>query len=342
MVDDAFVGRIIGGRYQVQSRVGQGGMATVYKAYDPNLRRVVAVKIIHPHLSESPDFIRRFEDEATVVGQLRHPNIPVIYDFNHDSNGYYIVMEYIDGESLENRLRTLSGTGQRLPVETAARMMIDMCEAVHFAHQHGVIHRDIKPANISIDRQEKVYLMDFGIAKILGGQQHTATGLMVGSAHYMAPEQIQGLSVDARADIYALGVTLFEMLNGKPPFQADSAMTVMMMHLNDPVPDIHALHAEVPQAMAAVIDQAMAKNRTERYQSAAEMAEALRQILEGFKRGTLGAGARKRDLLRRRLSRWRRYRRLASARQSHRLVSARHPRRRELRSASRQPHPVKP
>ncbi len=221
MVDDPFAGRIIGGRYQVQSRVGQGGMATVYKAYDPNLRRVVAVKIIHPHLSESPDFIRRFEDEATVVGQLRHPNIPVVYDFNHDSNGYYIVMEYIDGESLENRLRTLSGTGQRLPVETAARMMIDMCEAVHFAHQHGVIHRDIKPANISIDRQDKVYLMDFGIAKILGGQQHTATGLMVGSAHYMAPEQIQGLSVDARSDIYALGVTLFEMLNGKPPFQAD-------------------------------------------------------------------------------------------------------------------------
>jgi serine/threonine protein kinase len=281
MAEDAFEGKVLGERFQIQSRIGRGGMATVYKAYDSNLQRLVAIKIIHPHLSEDSDFLRRFKDEATVVAQLRHPNIAVIYDFSHEGDLYYIVMEYITGETLETQLKRLSDTNQRLPFKDAVQYVIELCEAAHYAHQHSLIHRDIKPANIMIEEKEKVFLMDFGIAKIVGGQQHTATGKLLGTALYMAPEQIQGLLLDARADIYALGVTLFEMLNGKPPYEADSAMTLMMMHLNDPIPDIHELHPDVPKDMVAIIDKAMAKNRDERFQSALEMAAALRQVLSG-------------------------------------------------------------
>jgi serine/threonine protein kinase len=281
MTEDAYEGKVLGGRYQIQSRIGRGGMATVYKAYDSNLRRFVAIKIIHPHLSEDADFLRRFKDEATVVAQLSHANIAVVYDFVQEGNLCYIVMEYVDGETLETQLKHLSETSQRLPVKDAIQYVIDLCAAANYAHQHGVIHRDIKPANIMIEAGNKVFLMDFGIAKIVGGQQHTATGKMLGTALYMAPEQIQGLMVDARADIYSLGVTLFEMLNGKPPYEADSAMTLMMMHLNDPIPDIHELHPDVPEDMVAIIDKAMAKNRNERFQSATEMAAALRQVLAG-------------------------------------------------------------
>ncbi len=279
MTDGSLAGKLVGGRYQIQSTIGHGGMATVYKAYDPNLRRDVAIKIIHPHLSDNPDFIRRFEDEATLVAQFHHANIPVIYDFDHDGNSYYIVMEYITGETLENRLKNLARLNQRLETGDAIHYMNELCAAADYAHQRGVVHRDIKPANVIIDEKNQVHLMDFGIAKIVGGQKHTATGMTVGSAHYMAPEQIQGLMLDARADIYALGATLFEMLAGRPPFEADSAMTLMMMHLTDPVPDIHELRVEVPEGINRIISKAMAKKREERFQSAVDMAAALQQTM---------------------------------------------------------------
>lgn len=280
MATDPMVGTILGGRYQVQAVVGRGGMATVYRAYDQNLRRVVAIKVIHAHISDNPEFLRRFEDEATLVASLRHEHIPVIHDFVHDSGLYYIVMEFMDGESLENRLKRLNQSHQRLAVAEAMRIMQHLCEAAQYAHQSGVVHRDIKPANIIIDRSERVYLMDFGIAKITTGQSHTATGLTLGSASYMAPEQIQGLVVDGRADIYAMGVTLFEMLKGSPPFEADSMMTLMMMHLKDPVPDIHELRPEVPQKITGIILKAMAKVREERYQSAGEFLVAIQGLAD--------------------------------------------------------------
>ncbi len=270
--------QILGGRYQIESLIGQGGMAAVYKAYDPNLRRTVAIKIIHTHLSNNADFVRRFEEEATAVARLRHPNIVQVFDFNHDNDLYYMVMEFIPGETLQSRLKRLNQAGRHLAVKDAIRYTQDTCEAADYAHQRGMIHRDIKPANVMLDVNGKAILMDFGIARIVGGQQHTATGAVIGTALYMAPEQIQGLHADARADIYSLGVMLYETLSGRPPFEADSAMTVMMMHLNDQVPDIRQIQPEAPTSLVAVIERATAKNRDERFQSAAEMAAALRQV----------------------------------------------------------------
>ncbi len=274
------VGQTLGGRYQIQSLIGQGGMASVYKAYDPNLRRAVAIKVIHPHLSNNPEFFRRFEEEATAVAHLRHPNIVQMYDFNHDGDLYYMVMEFVMGETLQTRLKRLNAAHRRLSIKEVSSFAAEICDAAYYAHQRGMIHRDIKPANIMLDVSGKAILMDFGIARMVGASQHTATGAVLGTAMYMSPEQIQGLQTDARADIYSIGITLFEMLSGKPPFEADSAMTLMMMHLNDPVPDLRELQPATPVEMVAIVNKALAKNRDERYQTANDMAVALRELPE--------------------------------------------------------------
>ena len=220
-----WVGKTLGGRYRIEQKLGQGGMSAVYKAMDPNLRRVVAIKIIHSHLSNNPEFVRRFEEEAAAVAQLRHPGIIQVFDFNHEGDIYYMVMEYVPGETLQERLRRLNSHGMRLSYPETARLVANVTEAVEYAHRRNMIHRDIKPANIMLDVNGQSILMDFGIAKILGGEQHTATGAVIGTALYMSPEQIRGDHVDHRSDIYSIGVTLFEMLRGRPPFEADSTMT---------------------------------------------------------------------------------------------------------------------
>ncbi len=277
---DRWVGKVLGGRYQIEELLGQGGMSAVYKARDPNLRRTVAIKLIHPHLSDNEEFVRRFESEATAVARLRHPNIVQVFDFNHDNDVYYMVLEFVAGETLGARIKRLNASGRRVGVRDALRAMIDICHAADYAHQRGMIHRDIKPANIMLDVNGSAILMDFGIAHMLGGQGHTATGAVLGTALYMSPEQIQGLHPDARSDIYSLGVTLFETLGGRPPFEADSAMTLMMMHLHDPVPDLDALHPGIPEDVRAIVNRALEKDRADRFQSCAEMAAALEQVLQ--------------------------------------------------------------
>jgi hypothetical protein len=253
-------------------------MSAVHKATDPNLNRVVAVKLIHPHLSDNPEFVMRFKEEATSVAQLRHPNIVQVFDFDNHDDTYYMILEFVPGETLQDRLKRLNAAQRHLSVTDAIEFAAQICDAAEYAHQRGMIHRDIKPANVMLDINGQAILMDFGIAKILGGQQHTATGATVGTALYMSPEQIRGVQVDGRADIYSIGVTLFEMIRGRPPYEADSAMTLLMMHLNDPVPDLRQLRPETPPALGAVIEKALAKDRDDRYQSAAEMASALREV----------------------------------------------------------------
>jgi len=280
-----WTGRTLGGRYQIKELLGQGGMSAVYKAHDPNLRRTVAIKLIHPHLSSNPDFVRRFEEEATGVAHLRHPNIVQVYDFSHEDDLYYMVMEYLLGETLQARLKRLNAVGRRLPLSDALKYTINVCNAAEYAHQRGTIHRDIKPANIMIDVQNTAILMDFGIAKMVGGQQHTATGAVLGTALYMSPEQIQGLQPDPRADVYSLGVALFEMLNGRPPYEADSAMTLMMMHLHDPIPDLRQLNPVVPPQLAAVVNKALSKNREQRYPTAEALAADLTTLLNNLPAG---------------------------------------------------------
>jgi serine/threonine-protein kinase len=272
----SWIGQTVGGRYKIEAQLGQGGMSTVYKATDPNLQRTVAVKLIHSHLSNDAEFIRRFELEASAVAQLRHSNIVQVYDFNHDDNLYYMVLEYVPGETLQNRLETLNKAGQRLPIEEAVKIIANTCEAVGFAHEQGMIHRDLKPANVMLNSRGQPILMDFGVAKMLGGIQHTATGAIIGTAKYMSPEQARGDRPDERTDLYSLGVMLYEMLTGEPPFDADSTVALLMKHVTEPVPDLRNINQDVPEALVTVVKKALAKDRTERYQTAGDMATALR------------------------------------------------------------------
>lgn len=291
MAPNGWVGQTIGGRYRIEELLGQGGMSAVYRAADPNLRRTVAVKVIHPHLSNNEEFVHRFEEEAAAVAQLRHPNIIQVYDFNHDSGVYYMVMEYIAGESLLQRLDRIAKAGRRLPFLEVLRYGIHLCDAVDYAHKRSMIHRDIKPANIMLDLNGQAILMDFGIAKILGGQQHTATGAVIGTALYMSPEQIRSERFDHRTDIYSSGVTLFEMVAGQPPYKAEAAMTLMMMHLNQPIPDLRKLRPGVPEDIAGIVEKAMAKEPRDRFQSAAEMAAVMRRMLIALGGSTQMTGA---------------------------------------------------
>ncbi|MDX1436276.1 MAG: serine/threonine-protein kinase [Anaerolineales bacterium] len=276
MAKDSLIGHSLGGRYKIEELLGRGGMSSVYKATDPNLKRVVAVKLIHPHLSDDPEFVRRFETEASSVAQLRHPNIVQVYDFNSEEETYYMVLEFIPGETLQTRLKRMNDQERRLDIEDTVDLGASISDAVGYAHSQGMIHRDIKPANILINVQGEAILMDFGIAKIVGGTQHTATGAVLGTALYMSPEQIRGEHPDHRTDIYSLGVTLFEMVGGRPPYEADSVMSVMMMHLHDPLPDLTAINPDTPPGLVAVINKALAKEPADRYQTAGELTAALK------------------------------------------------------------------
>ena len=282
MDQPTWIGRSLNGRYKISALLGKGGMSAVYKAHDPNLKRLVAIKLIHAHLSTDPNFIHRFKKEAAAVAAFRHPNIVQVYDFSVDGDVYYMVLEFIPGQTLQERLKELKKTDSRMPVEQAIHIVIDICDAMGYAHRNGMIHRDIKPANIMLDAQGRAILMDFGIVKIVDDETYTATGAVVGTARYMSPEVIRSETPDERSDIYSLGVTFFEMLSGSPPFNAESAMSLLMRHLNDPVPDLRSLRPEVPNAVIAVIHKCLEKDRAKRYRSANEMAADLRRILSGL------------------------------------------------------------
>jgi len=283
MSSSRWIGKSLGGRYQIESLLGQGGMSAVYKATDPNLNRAVAIKLVHPHLSEVTEFVDRFREEANVVAQLRHPNIVQVFDFNNEGDDFYMVMEFVAGDTLRDRLDQLNSADRQMPLMEVMKYAINICDAADYAHRQNLIHRDIKPANVMLDLQGQAVLMDFGIAKIVGGPKYTATGATIGTALYMPPEQIRGEKVDERSDIYAIGVTLFEMIAGRPPFQAPSPMTLLMMQLGDPVPDLNQLRPDCPAELKVVVEKAMAKAPAERYQSAAEMSEALGRVLSALK-----------------------------------------------------------
>lgn len=291
MGQNNLIGKVIGDRYRIDELLGQGGMSAVYKAYDPNLKRVVAVKVIHPRLVDDPKFLMRFEDEAAAVAQLHHPNIVQVHDFNHDDDLYYMVQEFVPGETLQQLLRRLSKSGNLLPIPEAIQFTHDICDAADYAHKRGMIHRDIKPANIILNVNGSAILMDFGIVKITGGVVHTATGAVVGTALYMPPELIKGEVPDPRADIYSLGVTLFEMISGRPPFEADSAMSLMMMHMRDPLPNMHHLRPEVPDELIAVLTKALAKEPNDRYASMSDLSEALKGALDHLQSGLVAPAA---------------------------------------------------
>lgn len=272
-------GKTYGGRYEVIEKVGQGGMAEVYRARDDLLGREVAVKVLAERLSTDRSFVERFRREAQAAANLSHPNIVSLYDFGNDEAAYFIVMELIDGRGLEV---VISDDGPLL-AERAAEIAADVARALDRAHTAGLVHRDIKPSNIMITSYGQTKVTDFGIARALGDgeQTMTQTGMVIGTASYLSPEQAQGNPVDARSDVYALGCVLYEMLTGRPPFQGDTPLSIAYKHVREDPEKPSLVNPDVPDALDAITMKALAKNPDNRYQTAREMQEDLQRFVAG-------------------------------------------------------------
>ncbi len=227
-VEDALSGHVLG-QYRLVERLGRGGMATVYKAYQPSLDRYVAVKVLSPFLAQNSDFVARFQREAQAIARLNHPNILPVHDYGQEGELIYIVMRYVEGGTLQDML------GRPLGLDTAVEIIAQMGGALDYAHQRGIVHRDVKPSNILMADRNWALLGDFGLARMVGASVRiTQTGVGMGTPAYIAPEQAQGIGVDARSDIYSLGIVLFEMLTGQVPFEGDSSLVVLLKHLKEP------------------------------------------------------------------------------------------------------------
>ena len=259
------------GKYRVVEHLGRGGMAEVYKAYQPNLDRYVALKLMHAFLAGDPDFISRFEREAKNVAALRHPNIIQVYDFDVQNGTPYMVMEFIEGGTLKSHLEDLTRQGKALSTAEAVHIIREVGKALAYAHAHQMIHRDVKPANVLLETGGRVILTDFGIAKILTGPSYTVTGATIGTPAYMSPEQGLGRPGDHRSDIYALGVMLYQLTTGQLPYEADTPLAVMLKHVNEPLPLPRTFKPDLPEGIERIILKSMAKNPDDRFNSADEM-----------------------------------------------------------------------
>ena len=278
MQEYTLIGQRIG-KYQIVERLGRGGMAEVYKGYDENLERFVAIKVMHPFLASEGDFIARFRREAKAMAALNHSNIVKVYDFDTSGERSYIVMEYLSQGTLKDKLEELARKGQQISLAEAIQIMLQVSNALAFAHSRGMIHRDIKPPNIMFNDQGAAILSDFGIAKVVSGPSFTQTGAMIGSPAYMSPEQGLGKPGDERSDIYSLGVLFYQLATGQLPYAADTPLAVVLKHVNEPVPDPSLLNPTIPAGIRAVVTKAMAKEPEARYQAAKSMADDLRQVL---------------------------------------------------------------
>jgi predicted Ser/Thr protein kinase len=259
------------GPYQVVAPLGQGGMAAVYKAYQPNVDRYVALKILPRHFASDPQFVARFEQEAKVLAKLQHPHILPVHDYGAADGYTYIVMPFIQNGTLADLLK-----GRRLPLAQIGRIISQIGDALDYAHSRGLVHRDIKPSNVLLDERGNCLLTDFGIAKILEDNSNlTVTGGIMGTPAYMSPEQGRGEKVDHRTDIYALGVILYEMATGRVPYTAETAMAVMLKHINDPLPLPRTLNPALPEGLERVILKSLAKQPSDRFASAGEMVKAV-------------------------------------------------------------------
>jgi serine/threonine-protein kinase len=270
------IGTVLSGRYRLEAKLGSGGMSTVYLARDETLDRPVAVKVMHREMSEQEDQLQRFRQEARAVAKLTHPNVVAVIDAGEDGGYPYIVFEYVKGETLKQRI----GRVGALDTQEAIAYAIEVARGLSVAHSRKMVHRDIKPQNVLIDEEGRAKLTDFGISRQLEQDGVTATGRVLGTTDYVAPEQAMGKGVDPRSDIYSLGVVLYEMLVGQVPFHADSQVGVAMKHVNEELPDVQRRRPEASAAVALVVERATAKDPAERYQTVAEMIDDLETALE--------------------------------------------------------------
>ena len=269
-------GRVIGNRYEIINRIGNGGMATVYKAKDLTLNRFVAVKVLREEFTTDVEFIKRFNIEAQSAASLAHPNIVSIFDVGQEDNIYYIVMELIQGKTLKQIIAE-SGI---LPWKWSVNIAIQIASALEAAHKNNIVHRDIKPHNIIITEDGVAKVTDFGIAKAVSNSTITAFGTTIGSVHYFSPEHARGGYTDAKSDLYSLGIVMYEMLTGRVPFDADTPVSIALKHMQEKPVEPIKLNPSIPLAVNQIIMKAMRKDPNERYQSATEMLRDLNAALK--------------------------------------------------------------
>jgi len=269
------IGTLLNERFRLEEKIGSGGMSTVYRAFDPTLERWVAIKLMLRDTSEDPDQLERFRREARAVARLSHPHVVTVIDFGEDDGTPYIVLEYVEGETLKERIKRL----KRLPVAEAVAYAIEIGRALTCAHSAGLVHRDVKPQNVLIDMEGRAKVTDFGIARTLEADNLTATGRVLGTTDYVSPEQALGREVGEQSDVYSLGVVLYEMLTGEVPFRGESQVGVAMQHVKEPLPDVQRLRPEVSASLASVVDDATTKELRNRYETADEMVEHLEEVL---------------------------------------------------------------
>lgn len=266
-----FVGKQLG-QYEVIRKLGDGGMATVYLARQQSIGRTVAIKMLPPHFMHDPTFMQRFEAEVKIAAELQHPRVLPVYDYGQVEGRPFIVMAHMAGGTLADRIKQGS-----MPLDEIVRLVSQIAEGLDHAHAKGVVHRDFKPSNVLLDENGNAYLADFGISKITESTINLTGSGVVGTPAYMAPEMSSEGIVAPSVDIYALGVTLFQMLTSKYPYNGETPLRVMMAHVTSPVPDVRVERPDLPEAIALVLQQAMAKRPQERYQTAGELAAALRE-----------------------------------------------------------------
>jgi len=265
------------GKYEIQAEVGRGGMGVVYKGYDPSLDRLVAVKVLAPHLVWEKEFVERFVREARSAARLKHANIVTIHDVGQTAGWYYFVMEFLEGSTLTEAIQE---RGPLAPDE-ALSLLRPIADALDYAHRQGLVHRDVKPGNVVVDPTGHVTLTDFGIARATRETRLTATGTIVGTPEYMSPEQAKGLQVNASSDLYSLAIVAYEMLSGRVPFEAESALALLHKIVYDPLPSICQVNADLPAGVEAVMKKALAKEPDDRYKEAGVFIEMLARTLAG-------------------------------------------------------------
>jgi tRNA A-37 threonylcarbamoyl transferase component Bud32 len=264
------------GRYIIKSELGRGGMATVYRGFDPSFDREVAIKVLPREMLHDPQFRSRFEREIKMVAALEHPSIVPVYDVGDEDSQPYFVMRYMTGGSLSDLIEN-----GKIPIDDTARIIEKIAQGLAYSHRKGIVHRDLKPDNILFDENGNPFISDFGIAKLTESSGGLTGSGVIGTPAYMSPEQAQGGEIDGRSDVYGLGVIMYQMLSGQQPYSADTPMGVVVKHITEPVPDILNLIPDIPYEMDAVVKTAMAKDKSKRYETTIDLAKALNMIAFG-------------------------------------------------------------